>query len=351
MTGRGDVLIVVHGPGRGRPVPTGPVFMERLRRMDPALAARLRVYQTGSPKPSLADVSQVLFWLGDPLNEKYPDCYRDAVAIANDARSRGILVLNDPDALNTTSKTSQSAIWRRHGLPCARAQIVSTPEQLIAVVEDMDGPCIVRSDVEHAQRDIPIARDAAEARRIAANMIFPAAVIRLHDIRAEYRAAGVPASSLYTRFHHKARAFVVGGEVMASHLFFSRAPIVGLSNSVFAREARPRRCLARSVGFRRRLFADMIAEDRRYFEDDLLHADTLVRAVRALGLDFAAVDYSIRPDGSVILWEANPYFYLPRGEDSVLSAERDAVRRVNLSLDWMAARLRTDQPERRDRAA
>ena len=62
--------------------------------------------------------------------------------------------------------------------------------------------------------------------------------------------------------------------------------------------------------------------------------------MQALGLDFAAVDYSIRPDGSVILWEANPYFYLPRGEQSVLSAERNAVERVNTSLDWMAGNLR-----------
>lgn len=347
----GDILIVVHGPGRGRQVPTGRVFMERLRQRAPAFAARLRIHPTGSPKPSLANVSQVLFWLGDPLNEKYPDCYRDAVMIANEAHARGIPVLNDPDALNTTSKTSQSAIWRRHGLPCAKAQIVSTPEELVAVAADMGGPCIIRSDVEHAQRDIPIAYSVAEARRIAANIAFPAATIRLHDIRAEYRAAGVPASSLYARFHHKARAFVFRGEVMASHLFFCHEPIVGLSNSLFVREARPRRSLARSVGFRRRLLADMIAEDQRYFEDDLLHAGALVRAVRALGLDFAAVDYSIRPDGSVILWEANPYFYLPRGEDSVLSAERDAVRRVNLTFDWVAACLRASQPRRSDRAA
>ncbi|MCB9962837.1 MAG: hypothetical protein H6846_11955 [Hyphomonas sp.] len=43
------------------------------------------------------------------------------------------------------------------------------------------------------------------------------------------------------------------------------------------------------------------------------------RAVQELGLDFAAVDYSIRPDGGPILWEANPYFYLPAGQASVLS--------------------------------
>ena len=84
----------------------------------------------------------------------------------------------------------------------------------------------------------------------------------------------------------------------------------------------------------------MIREDKTYFETDPLYARTLAHGVRALGLDFAAVDYSIRPDGSVVLWEANPYFWLPRGEESVLSEERNAVERVNKSLDWMADQLR-----------
>jgi len=37
----------------------------------------------------------------------------------------------------------------------------------------------------------------------------------------------------------------------------------------------------------------------------------MVRAVRLLGLGFAAIDYSVRADGSAILWEANPYPSLP----------------------------------------
>jgi len=122
--------------------------------------------------------------------------------------------------------------------------------------------------------------------------------------------------------------------------------IVGLSNSLLAREARPRRRMLRQFGLRRALFEDIIAEDIGFFSSSLPYKDVLVSAVAALGLDVAAVDYSIRPDGTPILWEANPYFWLPRGEESVLSEERKAVSRVNVSVDWMAGCLRAALPER-----
>ena len=69
MGTQGDILIVVHGPGRGRGVPTGNVFMERLQATDPAFAARFRVHETGSGAADLSNVALVLFWLGDPLRE------------------------------------------------------------------------------------------------------------------------------------------------------------------------------------------------------------------------------------------------------------------------------------------
>ena len=340
MGTQGDILIVIHGPGRGRDVPTGEVFMNRVRKTDPDFAARIRFHETGSDAPDLSGVSLVMFWLGDPLKEKYPECFAEAAGIARAARDAGIRLLNSPEALSNTAKTRQSAIWYQERVPSARARIVNRPASLEQVCKDLGGTCIIRSDVEHAQRDVRIVRNAADARRAARECPFPVAVIQLYDIRAEYRDAGADPSSLFTRYHHKARAFVFGDAVMRSHLFFAPDLVVGLSNCLLKREARPRRQMAHKFGYNRKLLNDMIREDQAYFDSDPIYARTLAQGVRALGLDFAAVDYSIRPDGSVILWEANPYFYLPHGEKSVFSAERGAVDRVNRSLDWMAQNLR-----------
>jgi hypothetical protein len=340
MGRQGDILIVVHGPGRGRTVPTGDVFMKRIQATDPALAARIRLHETGSAAPDLSGLDLVMFWLGDPLREKYPACFMEAMDITRAARAAGIRILNSPEALSNTTKTRQSAIWHKARVPSARARVVNKPSNLAEICKSLGGTCIIRSDEEHAQRDVTIVRKEADVRRAAWKCTFPVAVIQLFDIRGEYRAAKAKPSSLFSRYHHKARAFVFGDAVMPSHLFFSPDLVVGLSNSLLMREARPRRRMAHQLGYNRKLLDDMIREDQAYFDSDPLYARTLVQGVRALGLDFAAVDYSIRPDGSVILWEANPYFYLPRGEDSVLSAERNAVERVNKSLDWMADQLR-----------
>lgn len=343
---QGNILFVAHGPGRGRDVPTGTAFFARLCQTDPAMASRIVVHETGSPAPSLAGIALIVFWLGDPLRQKYPACFREAEALCKAALRRGIPVLNTPQGLSNTSKSIQSEIWEAAGIPSARVRCLTTRSDLSEVFSQMGGACLLRGNETHAERDICVVRSPKELEQFAPGFDQGAAFIRIHDIRAEYRAAGVSQNSLYSRFHHKARTFVFRGEVKASHLFFSKNLIVGLSTSLLEREARPRRAMIRKLGLRRTLFEDMIAEDLRFYQKDIPYKDVLTRAVAALGLDFAAVDYSIRPDGTPIIWEANPYFCLPPGEESVLSEERGAVARVNESFDWMAHCLTSALPER-----
>jgi hypothetical protein len=54
----------------------------------------------------------------------------------------------------------------------------------------------------------------------------------------------------------------------------------------------------------------------------------MAAAVRALDLDYAAVDYSSRADGSVVLWEANPHFGQPGRRNRNLYRRRRTRRRV-----------------------
>lgn len=342
----GNILVVTHGAGRGRQVPTGEVFLARLREHDPALAARLVFHATGTSAPSLQGIALVVFWLGDPLRQKYPDCYAEASEIAAAATRRAIPLINAPDGLSNTAKAVQSDIWAAAGIPSAPVRHVTTGHELLYAYDKLDGACMMRGNETHAERDIRVLSTRAEAVRAARDLKAPAALVRICDVRDEFRRAGAPADCLYSRFHHKARVFVFRGEAKASHLFFSRNLAVGLSSSLLEREDRPKRRLARKLGFRANLVHEMIAEDCAYFDAPVANKDVFVRAVAALGLDVAAVDYSIRPDGTPILWEANPYFCLPPGEQSVFSAERGAVARVHQSLDWMAGCLWAALPER-----
>ena len=338
---RFKIVFVTHGEGRGRTVATDQAFMDRLQQSDPDLVGQTRIHRTGSGPFDFRDVGLVVFWLGDPLRQKYPKCYAEAVQIEATASLYGIPVLNSPFGLRNTTKAGQARIWNETGMPSAYAAVADSADALPAVASQVGFPCIIRSDDVHCQRDVVIARNEADARRAAAKCMFPAAVITLVDVQGAWRAKG-DETSLFSQYHHKARAFVFGGEVKASHLFFSTDRIVGLSTSVFAREDTPRRNFTRRFGLGASLVSRMIDADLAHFEAPVAHADQLVKAVAALGLDFAAVDYSILPDGRPVIWEANPYFYLPSGEQSVFSAERQAVRRVEETFDWMAAQIKAE---------
>tara|TARA_R110002020_G_scaffold83397_1_gene206745 strand:+ start:150539 stop:151558 length:1020 start_codon:yes stop_codon:yes gene_type:complete len=318
---RFKIVFVTHGEGRGRTVATDNAFLQRLQQNDPALANDIRIHRTGSGPFDFRDVGLIVFWLGDPLRQKYPKCYAEAAQIEATASLYGIRVLNSPFGLSNTSKADQARIWSDTGMPSASAVRANSADALPAVAREVGFPCIIRSDDVHCQRGVIIARNDLDVRRAAATCLFPAAVITFVDVQGAWRAKG-DETSLFSQYHHKARAFVFGGEVKASHLFFSTDPIVGLSTSVFAREDTPRRNFTRRFGLGARLVSRMIDADLAHFEAPVAHADQLVKAIAALGLDFAAVDYSILPDGQPVIWEANPYFYLPPGAQSVFSVER-----------------------------
>src|SRR5512146_2158218 len=97
-SGDGVVLLVRHGPGRGRLDNYGNGWLKRLARTGPDLRRRIRIHETGSgDSPSLDDVAAVVFLLADPVRELYPACYAEASAIAAAATARGIRLVNPPD--------------------------------------------------------------------------------------------------------------------------------------------------------------------------------------------------------------------------------------------------------------
>jgi D-alanine-D-alanine ligase-like ATP-grasp enzyme len=54
----------------------------------------------------------------------------------------------------------------------------------------------------------------------------------------------------------------------------------------------------------------------------------MVAAVRALGLDSAALDYATTADGGVLLFEANPHPYFPPMHERMLVTERRTPERL-----------------------
>jgi hypothetical protein len=322
--GISDILIVRHGPGRGREPTFLPLFLETVARTRPGLSKAIRVYETGAPMPSLDGVGVVAFFLGDPIF-LYPDCEADAVRIAAAAHARGIRLLNRPRALNNTVKSRQAELWRRAGIPCAAGQTGENAEAVRAILQKSRFPVILRQDTEHAQRTMSVCASMEEAEKALKTLKFPAAVLEFVDTRESWRKADP--ESIYATYFHKKRSMVFGSTVINNHVYFASEPIVGKKTSTFKQIQRgkaPERA------------RDTIAADIAFAWAPTEHEETIRNAVRVLGLHFAAIDFSTFADGSVILWEANPYFELKPVPECLLWKLRGLTDRNERYIDAMA---------------
>jgi hypothetical protein len=160
---------------------------------------------------------------------------------------------------------------------------------------------------------------------------LPGAAAPLLDVRETWREKAP--ESVYARFHHKKRAYVLGDRVRTEHLFFSKHPVVSAASSTFtAFHVLPRLL----HGVSRWLAGDALREDLAYWRRIEEHRDEMCRAASVLGLGFAAIDYSERADGSLVLWEANPHPFLPPLEAMRLPRQRLAAERLESYQDAIA---------------
>jgi hypothetical protein len=216
--------------------------------------------------------------------------------------------------------------------------VFATKEELAAEIDRLDYPVLVKGDTRHAQKGMRLCRKPGDARRAlgSAKLKLPIAVARFIDTREGYRKA-LP-GSLWARFYHKKRAIVLGDVVHPRHVLFSPEPIVGLASSTIAAYA-PRRAQEDVAGksylrwaksllrTRPRLARDSaaqasIAEDNRFFHAPPEAPELFPRACRLLGLEKAAIDYSVGAGGEIVLWEANPYFAVIPRRSFILPEER-----------------------------
>lgn len=336
-----EILLVRHGQGRGRIPGFWDAALDHLAENRPDLFDRIRLHRTGDrPLPARA-FAAVVFWLADPLEERYPACFEEATELASLAPR----VVNPPRALSNTVKSRQARIWRDAGLTTPASVSFRDPEELRRKSRGLDYPVLVRPDRLHADARLRICRSREQVLAIpGGDLVCPGAVTSFVDVRRGYRSE-LP-GTLWARCYHKKRAFVFGDEVVPGHLYFSDDPVVRASTSTLAFHAGVRdtvRDLLRDVprwdrrlGLSEKLgrLLPLTGRARRSVRRELGFTRSaperpglMRRAVRALGLGFVALDYSVLSDGAVVLWEANPYPWLTPWRRGILPTRRKLRQR------------------------
>jgi hypothetical protein len=336
-----SILLVRHGPGLGRFVRYGERTLHWIRRHDPALAERILVHETGTGvlPTAAAGTGAVVFWLADPLRERYPACYEEAAEIAELAMRRGARIVNPPAALSNTVKSAQARLWEQAGVPCAVGRRFADRAELEALLDSAAWPLIVRPDLLHAQQGMRVCRTRAEAVETAeADGRYPGALVPFVDTRESYRHGD--ASSVWAQLYHKRRVYVLGETVLPVHIFFSRSPIVAWAGSTFSRY-QGWGSLLQGLAYLRRLDRDALAADVAFSRGAAEQPVLMRRAAAALGLDSVAIDYSTFADGRVVLWEANPHPSIPGWRGAGMPLVRRTRSRIARIHAEIAAFFRT----------
>jgi hypothetical protein len=311
--GTGRILLVRHGPGRG---PHIRLSAFRAGVYDPLLAdlaarytdlrSAIDVWETGTKPPNLESTAAIVFILCDPLRELYPACYAEAEDLARRAQELHIRLVNPPSALSNSIKSRQAGLLAEAGVPTARHWPFASLAEFREILDHVPFPAFVRADLLHAQSQMFFCRTREEALGIPAGRIaLPGCLAEFIDTREGFRQTAP--DSPFAKYYHKKRAFVFGEHVVNNHIFFGAHPIVGSKSSTFGhyQSLNPIRRMIQNARCR-----PHVELDYQFFRREPEQVEMLRRTARALDLEFVAVDYSSKADGSIVVWEANPHFSL-----------------------------------------
>ncbi|HEU5169256.1 MAG TPA: hypothetical protein VFU46_01890 [Gemmatimonadales bacterium] len=341
MSQRSDapILIVRHGDGLGRLPRFGERALAWIARHDPELAGEISVHETGAAAvpAAAAKARAVVFWLADPLKERYPDCYEEAQAIGEVAARRGALLVNPPATLSNTVRSTQTRLWQEAGLPCPAGARYRSRAELEALLASAELPVLVCADRFDLRPAIRVCRTPDEVLAAEHAGGYPGMVTPFIDPRHSWGERD-PAS-VWARFYHRKRAFVLGDVVVPSHVTFSEAPIVSWNASIF-RRYRGWGSVLQPLALVRRWDRLALAADNAFWRGAPEHPALIRRAAAALGFGFAAVDYATFADGSVILWDATPHPYIPEWHHAGMPVVRHTRARVHGLYAAIAGYLR-----------
>lgn len=214
-------------------------------------------------------------WLQDPVQQWSATTYQQALDLAAQCDERGIPVVNRVDCLLNATKSRGARLMSEVGVETPRMAPILNPREFQETLLGLELPLFVREDWGHA-RNLFRVDSADDLHRIPWATFERPLAIEAVDVRD-------PRDGVY----RKHRYLAAGALGISHHLQISREWITRGENRVVTPETRN--------------------EELNYISQPDRHHAILQRAREALKLDLVAFDYGYRPDGRMIVWEANPF--------------------------------------------
>ncbi len=235
-------------------------------------------------KEFLSGYQKVVFFYHDPLEELYPDIYSYAKKVEKHCRELGILMVNKPDPLSWTKKSTQLRILKSGGINVALTY--NLEEVIDKKVLDVNYPVFVRYDAGH---------DSLGESYVGPFFSYTELIEGIkkqewkHELHFKDTVVIEWIDTSVNNIYRKYRVFVFGGTVI-------KGPGVA-SDSWFVHEKDQKDD------------ASLLNELEVYFQEPVTNKekDIFISVNKLLSLDFSAIDYSYTKTGEIIVWEANPH--------------------------------------------
>jgi hypothetical protein len=222
-------------------------------------------------------------WLQDPVQAWSPTAYRQAQRLAAECDARQIPIINRVERLANAGKAHGAQLIAATGIRTARIVRISDCEVFRQTRSGLRLPLFVREDWRHGG---PIFRadTPSECLRLPLERFHRPVAVEFIDVRD-------PRDGLYRKYR-----YVAAGDIG------------------FPISMHPCRHWC-AKGTHTEFNADLRDEELAFLTQPDPQHQRLQAARRALGLDFVAFDYSYDREGTLVVWEANPYPHIQFGSE------------------------------------
>jgi glutathione synthase/RimK-type ligase-like ATP-grasp enzyme len=238
----------------------------------------------------IKEYSAIAFYYHDPLKDLYPDIYRYAKKIESLCIKHNIRMINKPDALSNSKKSTQLIILSENGINVAKAYPFNNKDELSRISSE-DYPIFIRSNAGHDTENETVQGPFKSFEDLCARYIE-------NKIEKKHLSGKTAIQWIDTRFpdgHYRLyRAFVCGTEVITGNMYISPEWYIHRKNNI-------------TIGEK------ILAEQKKFLSKEYSPSEknTFIKVNTILNLDFSAIDYTYTKDGRIVVWEANPHPALP----------------------------------------
>ena len=218
-------------------------------------------------------------WFQDPVEGWSQRTFDHANRLAEGCEAHGIPVINRVDRLANAGKVRGGELMAATGIRMPRMARITDADEFRDTRLGLDLPLIVREDWGH-QKPMLRADSDADVRALPVENFKRPVAVEFVDVRNS--------DGLYRKYR-----YVVAGDVGVPQT-------LQISKDWCVRGSPKQAAKSPELDEERVTFARSTEPNH----------DNLVAACAALDLDFVAFDYSFTPDGSLIVWEANPFPFL-----------------------------------------